>query len=74
MYALTRQDVETSNNVVICTLLIDNVVVKVLFDLGVTHSFMFIKLAIKIGKPKKRLEHMLMVSTPLGKCYQQKMK
>ena len=49
------------------TPVIENLTTRVLFDSEATHSFISIDLASKLGKPKKELMEVLLVSTPLGK-------
>ena len=48
------------------TLVIENLIARVLFDPGATHSFIFVDLASKLGKPKKELTKVLLLSTLLG--------
>ena len=67
VYALTRQEAQTSNNVVTGTLLVENLLARVLFDPGATHSFISVDLASKLQNLKKSLPEKLLVSTPLGK-------
>ena len=55
------------NNVLIGTLVVENLSARVFFDLRTTHSFISADLASKMRKPKKELTEMLLVSTPLGK-------
>ena len=47
--------------------MVENLLARALFDLGATHSFIFIDLAYRIKKSKKELTKTLLVSTPLGK-------
>ena len=67
VYALTCQEAQTSNNVVTGTLLVENLLARVLFDPGATHSFISVDLASKLQNLKKSLSEKLLVSTPLGK-------
>ena len=67
MYTLTCQEAHTLNNMVTGTLVVKNLLAKVLFNPRATHSFIFVDLASKIKKSKKELTKMLLVSTPLGK-------
>ena len=41
--------------------------VKLLFNLGVTNSFIYVNLAYRLSRPKEKLEQVLVVSIPLGK-------
>ena len=66
-YALTSQQAQTSNNVVTSTLIVENLSIKVFFDPRATHSFISTDLVSKMGKLKKELAEMLLVSTPLGR-------
>ena len=47
------------------TLLLENLIAKVLFDSEATYSFISIDLASRIKKPKKELTKILLVITPL---------
>ena len=50
------------------TLLVNNLVVKVLFDLGAIHSFISMDLAFKMITPKKSLDQVLIINTLLGRA------
>ena len=55
------------NDIVIGTLLVENILARVLFDPRATHSFISIGLASQIIKLKEKLDQTLLVNTPLGK-------
>ena len=62
VYALTHQEAQTSNNIVTSILKIENLNINALFDHGATNSFISIDLASKMGKPKKELMEVLLVT------------
>ena len=67
VYALTQQEAQESNTIVVGTLLTENLNAKILFDPRATHSFISVNLACKLSWPKEKLEQTLVVNTPLGK-------
>ncbi|XP_073222466.1 uncharacterized protein [Cicer arietinum] len=66
VFALTRQDAQTSNAVVTCILSICSRDAHVLFDPGATHSFVSSWFATRLGKCLSSLEEPLVVATPVG--------
>ncbi|XP_073219694.1 uncharacterized protein [Cicer arietinum] len=66
MFALTRQDAQTSNAVVTGILYICSKDVHVLFDPRATHSFVSSWFAIRLGKCSSSLEEPLVVATRVG--------
>ncbi|XP_073222410.1 uncharacterized protein [Cicer arietinum] len=66
VFALTRQDAQTSNAVVTGILYICSRDAHVLFDLGVTHSFVSSWFATRLGKCSSSLKEPLVVVTPVG--------
>lgn len=66
VFALTTQDTEVTPEVTQDTLNISNFIIKVLIDLGVTHSFTSHRFTSKLKVELVRLECMFMVSTPIS--------
>ena len=67
MYNLNQLDVNSAGYVIEGTLLIDDNVAKVLFDLGFTHSYLSPSFAKKLGMHASTLPFVLNVTTPIGK-------
>ncbi|XP_028094593.1 uncharacterized protein LOC114294660 [Camellia sinensis] len=66
VYALTQQDVQTSNTVVSSTVLVSSVYAHVLFDSGATNSFVSMGFVKKHGWKCVSREIDLCVETPIG--------
>ena len=66
MYALTQQDVQTSNTVVSGTVLVSSIYAHVLFDSGTTNSFVSMGFIEKHGWKCVSREIDLCVETPIG--------
>ncbi|XP_073219759.1 uncharacterized protein [Cicer arietinum] len=66
VFALTRQDAQTSNAVFTGILSICSRDAHVLFDPGATHSFVSSWFATQLGKCSSSLEEPLVVATPVG--------
>ena len=68
VFAMTKQDVDASNDVVSGTLSLFSKEAKVLFDSGATHSFVSSAFASHAGKMVEPLDYQLSIATPLGNC------
>lgn len=66
VFAMTKQDAEASNDVMIGTLSLFSKDAKVLFDSGATHSFMSIAFACRANRNTEPLGCYLSVATPMG--------
>uniref|UniRef100_A0A2N9GSP6 Reverse transcriptase domain-containing protein n=1 Tax=Fagus sylvatica TaxID=28930 RepID=A0A2N9GSP6_FAGSY len=66
VFALTKQDAETSPSVVSGTLVITNQHAQVLFDFGSTHSFISHSFARRLNMIPETLDFELSVDTPSG--------
>jgi len=63
---LTRQNAQASNVVVTSTLFVCSQDAHVLFDTGVTHSFVSSCFALRLAKSSSFLDETLVVTTPVG--------
>jgi hypothetical protein len=63
---LTQEEVRVASDVVVGTLLMNNLNVHVLFDPSVTHSFIARKSVTKVGKGVKVVEKGFVIGTPMG--------
>ncbi|XP_020272358.1 uncharacterized protein LOC109847538 [Asparagus officinalis] len=64
VYSLTKQEALANNDVVSGTIPIFSTFARVLFDSGVSHSFIATQFVRKKGLPCDALEHEMYVSTP----------
>ncbi|XP_073291078.1 uncharacterized protein [Primulina huaijiensis] len=67
VYAVTQEEADNSNDVVADTILINNIPAYVLFDYGVTHSFMSKRFAKNLGAKPDNLEEPYRVATPANR-------
>ena len=63
---MTQEDVRATSDVVACMLQMNDYQMHVLFDSGVTHSFIANKNVPKLSKETKRVEKRFIIGTPLG--------
>ena len=63
---MTQEEVRATSNVVVGTLLINNLNVHVLFDLGTTHSFIVKRIVTKLGMRVKVVEKGFVIGTLIG--------
>ncbi|KAL5565172.1 hypothetical protein UlMin_028336 [Ulmus minor] len=68
VFAMTKEDVETSPTVVTGIMFVHEIPAYVLIDSGATHSFINLMLIKKLGKSLSILDAPFCVSTPSGKC------
>ena len=67
MFAVNPQEAHASTTAVIGTSLIDKIKVRVLFNLGATHSFILPYFANKLARDKSLMRNPLAISTQLGR-------
>ncbi|XP_073057212.1 uncharacterized protein [Primulina eburnea] len=67
VYAITQEEADNTNEVVSCTVLLNEIPAYTLFDCGATHSFVSRRFAMKLKLEHEILSEPLRVTTPASK-------